>query len=161
MVFDPTGKDDCLMLDSETIYRYIHGGNAEVTLMSPQSHKAHCYAFCKPSNERDFPEDTIFVYVVHEGHKMYIGMMSGSEFRITAKSRFGEDTEAVKGAKYIVKMANRQDLVNKRMMNLYHSGNCCICGRPLRSKKALTEGIGRRCKQFYNIKLMKTPWDGN
>ena len=161
MVFDPTGKDDWLMLDSSIIYRYIRGGNAEVTLVSPASLKAHSYVFCKPNNERDFPEDTIFVYVLHEGHKMYIGMLSGNEFRTTAKSRFGEDTESVKGAKYIVKMANRQDLVDTRKMNLYHLGNCCVCGRSLRSKSALHEGIGRKCKQFYNIKLMKQPWDGN
>ena len=161
MIFDPTGKENCLMTDSKVIYRYLHGGKGEVTLVSPRSNKAHSYKFLKPANERDFPEDTIFVYVLHEGHKMYLGMLAGSEFRRTAKSSFGEDTEAVKGARYIVKMANRQDVVDARRMELYHSGKCCYCGRPLESAKYLNYGIGKKCMQYYNIQLMKEPWDGN
>ena len=75
MQFDPTGKESQLMTDSKVIYRYLHGGKGEVTLVSPRSWKAHSYKFLKPSNERDFPEDTIFVYVMHEGRKMYLGML--------------------------------------------------------------------------------------
>lgn len=161
MIFDPEGKDDNLMLNAKTIYRYIHGGDAEVTLVAPQTNKAHTFAFCKPTNERDFPEDTIFVYVLHEGHKLYLGMLAGTEFRLTSKSRYGEDTESVKGARYIVKMSLRQDLVDKEKMHLYHSGRCSACGRPLRSKKALETGMGRKCLQRYNLSLDAVPWDGN
>lgn len=161
MVFDPTGQEKNLMLDSKIIYRYIHGGQGCVTLVAPKSLKAHQYAFCTPTNRCEFPEDTIFIYVIHEGHKMYLGMLSGPELRLTRRSTFREDTEVVKGARYIVKMSNRQDLVDQRRMNLYHSGTCCICGRALKSDKALYEGIGKKCKQYYNIHLMQTPWDGN
>ena len=161
MIFDPTGKDDCLMLNSEIIYRYIHGGNATVTLAVPATMKAHTYVFSRPRNPREFPEDTIFVYILHNDHKMYLGMLTGQGFRRTAKSSFDEDTEAMKGARYIIKMSLRQDLVDKRLMNLYHSGLCCVCGRPLTSTKALHRGIGKKCLQRYNISLTKVPWDGN
>lgn len=161
MTFNPEGKENCLMTDSKVIYRYLHGGLGEVTLVSPKTNKAHTYNFLKPKNEKEFPEDTIFVYVLHDGHKMYLGMLSGSDFRRTSKSSFDEDTEAMKGARYIVKMANRQDLVDTKQMLLYHAGTCCCCGRKLDSEKALALGIGKKCLQRYNIKLMKTPWDGN
>lgn len=161
MQFDPTGKEKQLMTDSKVIYRYLHGGKGEVTLVSPRSYKAHSYRFMKPANERDFPEDTIFVYVLHEGRRMYLGMLSGSDFRRTAKSTFNEDTEAVKGARYIVKMASRQDIVDAKQMLLYHSGRCCCCGRLLNSDKALVEGIGKKCLQKYNLHLAEVPWDGN
>ena len=161
MIFNPDGKDNLLMTDSKVIYRYLHGGAGTVTLANPNTWKAHSYAFLKPVNERDFPEDTIFVYVIHDNRRIYLGLLSGSEFRLTAKSTFGEDTEAVKGARYIVKMANRQDLVDKRLMNLYHSGKCCICGRPLSGNKSLDSGIGKKCTCYYNARLEKVPWDGN
>lgn len=161
MVFDPTGKDRQKMTDSQTIYRYIHAGKGEVTLVSPQSLKAHSYVFSTPRNANEFPENTIFVYVLHNGHKIYLGMLDGSGFRLTPKSSFGEDTEAVRGARYIIKMANRQDVVDKDLMHLYHSGRCCYCGRTLESDKAMKRGIGRCCLQKYNIQLEAVPWDGN
>lgn len=161
MQFDPTGKEERLMTDSKIIYRYLHGGKGEVTLVSPRSYKAHTYKFLKPSNERDFPEDTIFVHVLHEGRRMYLGMLSGSDFKRTTKSSFNEDTEAMKGARYIVKMANRQDLVDRKDMLLYHSGKCCYCGRRLDSPKALKAGIGKKCLAYYTEQLSKIPWDGN
>lgn len=161
MTFDPTGKERMKMTESETIYRYIHAGKGEVTLVSPQSLKAHSYSFEQPTNPAQFPENTIFVYVLHNGHKMYLGMLDGSGFKMTRGSSFGEDTESVKGARYIVKMANRQDVVDKDLMHLYHSGKCCMCGRTLESDKAMKRGIGRCCLKKFNIALGATPWDGN
>ena len=162
MIFDPTGKEKRLMTDSSSIYRYIHAGKGEVTLVSPMSLKAHSYLFKQPADSGSFPADTIFVYVIHEGHSMYIGMLDNQYgFRLTNKSAFGEHTEAVKGARYIVKMASNQNLVDKRSMLLYHSGRCCKCGRLLRSDKALKLGIGRCCIKFYEELSQKEPWDGN
>lgn len=161
MIFDPTGKDDLLMLDSKTIYRYIHAGHGEVTLVSPTTNKAHSYVFAKPNDERQFPDNTIFVYALHEGHKLYLGMLDGSGFRLTARSRFDAETEVVKGARYIVTMASNQPLVDKRKMNLYQSGKCCLCGRKLTGSSGLKNGIGRLCLKRYNLKLNKVPWDGN
>lgn len=161
MQFDPAGKEKRLMTDSQVIYRYLHGGKGTLTLVSPRSYKAHKYAFCKPSNEREFPEDTIFVYVIHNERKMYLGMLSGCDLRRTTRSSFGEDTEAMKGARYIVKMSMRQDVVDAKKMLLYHSGKCCCCGRRLDSTKALAAGIGSKCLAKYKLKISKTPWDGN
>lgn len=161
MIFDPTGKEQTRMTSSEAIYRYIHAGRGEVTLVAPNSLKAHSYVFAQPRDATQFPENTIFVYVLHNRHRMYLGMLDGSGFRLTAKSSFGEDTEAVRGARYIVKMANRQDLVDKNLMHLYNSGRCCYCGRPLESGKAMAIGIGKKCMKKYNISLGVVPWDGN
>lgn len=161
MQFDPTGKDGRLMTDSKIIYRYLHAGKGEVTLVSPRSWKAHSYRFLKPTDEKEFPEDTIFVYVIHEGRKMYLGMLQGREFRRTSKSSFNEDTEAMKGARFIVKMSWNQELVDSKGMLLYHSGDCCYCGRHLIQPKTLAAGIGKKCLKYYNAHLGKVPWDGN
>lgn len=161
MNFNPEGKEHQLMTDSAVIYRYIHGGKGEVTLVSPRTYKAHTYKFLKPADEYEFPDDTIFVYVLHQGRRMYLGMLTGKEFRRTAKSSFGEETEAMKGARFIVKMSFNQELVDTKGMLLYHSGRCCYCNRMLRSPKASEQGIGKKCLKYYNARLGKKPWDGN
>lgn len=161
MIFNREGKDNCLMTDSSIIYRYIHGKNGKVTLVNPNSNKAHSYVFARPADETRFPENTIFVYALHEGHRMYIGLLDGSGLRRTAASMFGEDTEAVKGARYVVNMANRQDLVDRKAMLLYHSGRCCVCGRKLTSAKAMKDGVGKKCLKKLEESLSKVPWDGN
>lgn len=161
MIFNPLGKDDCLMLDSKVIYRYLHAGKGVVTLAHPTTWKAHSYAFLYPKNSKEFPEGTIFVYVLHEGHKLYLGMLDGSNFRTTSRSKFTEDTESVRGARYIVSMANKQCLVDRREMNLYHSGKCCKCGRSLTAGSSMTQGIGKKCLRKYIEIANKVQWDGN
>ena len=160
MIFDPTDKEEQLMLDSKVIYRYIHAGKGQVTLVNPNSLNAHSYKFLKPKDSRSFPENTIFVYCIHEDHLAYLGMLDGSGIRRTRRSSFDEHTEAMKGARYIVKMASNQDLVDARQMDLYHSGRCALCGRPLRGN-SIKEGMGPKCRKLYNEELMKVPWDGN
>lgn len=162
MTFDPTGREEHLMLDAKAIYRYIHAGQGEVTLVAPKSLHAHTYRFESPKNKAQFAPGTIFVYVLHDEHKLYLGILDEElGVRLTRQSTFGEDTEAVKGAKYIVKMALRQDLVDKKAMHLYHSGRCCKCGRKLNSYQANLDGIGKKCLKMYNNSLNKEPWNGN
>lgn len=162
MEFDPNGKENLLLTDSNIINRYIHAGKGELVLQGP-SGKAHKYMFLSPKDSSNFPEDTIFVYVVHNEKRYYLGMLQESEpwFRRTAKSSFGEDTEAVKGARYICKMANRQDLVDKTPMKLYQSGKCCKCGRTLTAESEIHEGIGKKCFKKYKLLQEQIPWDGN
>lgn len=162
MEFDPTGKENLLLADSTIINRYIHAGKGELILQAP-SGKAHKYAFLAPSNKKDFPEGTIFVYGLHESKRYYLGMLPYNEdaFRRTAKSSFGEDTEIMKGARFIVRMATDQGLVDRTPMKLYQSGKCCKCGRPLTQGDNIREGIGRKCLKSYIELKDAPPWDGN
>lgn len=133
------------MTDRNIIHRYIIGGRGIVTLEAP-SGKSHTYAFKRPLNASEFPDDVIFVYAVHDKEKLfYIGMMEGLNFRLTHNSRFLEDTEIVRGAQYIVKMASYNDLASRSKMKLYHEGICCRCGRPLTSEKSVEQGAGPKC----------------
>jgi len=161
MEFDPTGKENYRMTSCQVINRYIHGGKGQVVLYSPTTKKAHMYAFLSPKNSSEFPEGTLFVYAIHEGHKIYLGLVKDDKFRLTARSTFGEDTEAVKGANYILKMAISQRIADSDKMELYHSGKCCVCGRSLRGARSVSKGIGQKCLQKYNIRTAKAEWDGN
>lgn len=162
MLFDSRGKENLILKDSKVIHRYIHAGKGELILQSP-SGKAHKYLFLSPMNTADFSEDTIFVYCIHNDKRFYLGMLQDTEpwFRRTSRSAFGEDTEAVKGARYIAKMANNQELVDNTPMKLYQSGRCCKCGRKLSVPSEISAGIGRKCLRKYNQFIEAIPWDGN
>ena len=72
-------------------------------------------------------------------------MVECNKFRLTNHSRFLPDTEIVRGAKYIMKMAFTEDL--QTPMKLYHEGVCCYCGRQLTSKRSIKTGIGPKCRK--------------
>lgn len=160
MKFDPAGKDDMLMDSASDIYRVIHAGKGQVTLVAP-SNNAHSYKFLAPTNIGDFDEGTIFVYVLHENHTMYVGKLTEGGVILTRNSRFCADTEAYKGANYIARMASSQELTDKTPMRLYNNGKCCKCGRSLTSTDTRKIGIGNKCLKKYEIISAKVKWDGN
>ena len=133
---------------SARIRNYIFGGRGVVTLKSP-SGIHHSYVFKRPKNEDQFPDDVIFVYALHDNSKLfYVGMVENNQFRLTRSSRFLPDTEIVRGARYIMKMAFYDNLDTP--MELYHEGVCSICGRPLTNPKSIQTGIGPRCRRRLN-----------
>jgi len=146
---------ECQMTDSRIISRYIHAGKGVVALVSP-SGKHHTYSFKRPLNEAEFPDDMVFVYAMHwQGtcyKQFYIGTVEQGVFRLTRRSRFTQDTDIVRGAEYITKMAKSQHLCDTTPMRLYHNGRCCKCGRKLVSSKYLTEGIGKKCLSKWEEK---------
>ena len=120
------------------------GGKGLICLVSPST-KAHTYRFNKPRNSADFPDDVIFVSVLHENKYFYIGMIERKKFRLTRNSRFEEDTESVRGAKFLVGLLNDENAFKSTKMKMYHSGRCAVCGRKLNSQRAIKCGVGGKC----------------
>lgn len=136
----------------ETLNNCMFGGNGFVALVAP-SMKCHSYRFVKPKNSSDFPDDVIFVSVLHEDKYFYIGMIEERRFRLTRNSRFDEDTESVKGAKYLMDIANKPEMFKFTSMKMYHSGRCAVCGRKIRSEKGIEHGVGTKCLCKIRAKL--------
>ena len=154
MTFDPIGKENQLMQDSKDIYRFIHAGRGKLTLVRTDNMHGHTYTFTKPRNSEDFEPGTIFVNVIHEGHSYYLGVLTNTKLRLTRNSKFGPHTEAVKGANYIIRMSNNQSTIDKDLMRIYNSGQCCVCGRHLRSITSLHKGIGRKCLNYWDSGIL-------
>lgn len=139
-------EHSCLLTSAEDIRNYILGGNGVVTLKSPTG-VHHTYAFRRPRNTEEFPDDILFVYAVHEGKTLfYVGMIEDGKFRLTRASRFLHDTPIVKGARYIMRMS--QDSTFGPPMELYHEGMCSRCGRPLTNPKSILTGFGPKCRRM-------------
>ena len=132
---------------SQLIYNYIMGGRGIVKLEAPSGNH-HYYMFQKPAETDAFPDDVLFVYAVHDfKKKFYIGMIEDGKFRLTRNSRFLADTDIVKGAHYIMKMARYEALAESTPMKLYHMGRCARCGRELTTEKSMACGIGPKCRK--------------
>lgn len=135
-----------------TLKNCMFGGRGLVCLVAP-SNKAHTYRFSKPRNTDDFPDDVIFVNVLHERKYFYLGMIERGKFRLTKNSRFLEDTESVKGVKYLMDMIDNEELFSKSSMRFYHAGKCACCGREMRSAKAISAGVGPKCLNRLKAKI--------
>ena len=139
--------------DSTMLREYVYGNNAELTMVGPAG-TAHTYYIAQPRNASDFPPDIRFVYVFHDDTKFYLGMIEDGRFRCTKNSRFDESCETVKGAFYIIKLMNDQQLLDRTAMRLYQSGKCARCGRPIDSEYGLLRGFGKSCWQKHQIQRL-------
>lgn len=140
--------EDFRIASSSILRQYIHGGKGIVTLVAP-SGKSHSYSFSKPINQDIFPDDTIFVYAVHEDKLFYVGMVENFQFRVTHNSRFNSDTEIARGAKYIVDLSNNPIMLLKTPMKVYHNGRCAKCRRTLSDAKSINLGFGTKCYKKF------------
>lgn len=133
-------------LSLSNLCKYIYGGRGVVTLKSP-SGTQHSYAFRKPLEGDEFPPDVVFVYAVHDRSKLfYLGMIEDGRFRLTRNSRYGDHTEIIKGARYLMRMINNPDF--ETPMEVSHEGMCAVCGRQLITEKSRALGIGPRCNKY-------------
>lgn len=154
--FNIVDNNDYRLTDSAAILRCIHAGKGTLALVNAESLKHHTYYFSSPSDPDEFEPGTIFVYCKHEsGGRNYVGKLDKDRVRLTRRSNYGVHTEAVKGANYIVKMANDPIKAADGRMMLYTEGRCCMCGRPLTESKSLHRGIGKKCLKIYNEKVSK------
>lgn len=135
--------------DSKVLLDYLNGGKAVVRLEAP-SGKSHTYLYKRPENPGEFPNDVRFVYAVHnETQLFYLGMVENGRFRLTRNSRYAPDTDIIRGAYYIQRLANEQSLLDESPMKIYHLGTCAKCGRKLESEEARNIGFGRKCLVRY------------
>lgn len=133
------------LTDQKIIYDYIHGGRGVVKLQAPLG-GSHTYFFKKPAEKYAFPDDVLFVYAIHDEKQLfYLGMVEKDKFRTTRNSRFLPDSDIVKGAVYIMKMATTPNF--KTPMKLFHMGVCARCGSKLCAEKSLVTGIGPKCRK--------------
>ena len=144
-------ENETRLMHADDILRYISGGRGVVKLEAP-SGNCHYYVFRRPVNPSRFPDDVLFVYALHDFEKeFYLGMIERGQFRLTSNSRFLPDTDIVKGAYYIIRMAKSDTFTSRSPMKLYHEGMCSVCGRPLTDHDSLRIGLGRHCKKRVKL----------
>lgn len=96
------------------------------------------------------PEQPLFVGLLtgpnNEADYTYLGIYNpeSHQVRLTAKSRYTEETAPVK----VIRWAIKQVVEGKPLPEGYsvkHEGKCCRCGRTLTTPESVERGIGPEC----------------
>lgn len=128
-----------------TNVHFLSGGNAVFTVSSPK----HRYTF---RIRRPEPEMPYFVSLLsgpdNTRDYTYLGVYNPGQpgVRLTAKSKFTEDSTPVKAIRWAVAMLSSGKTLPEGF-KIQHEGRCCRCGRVLTVPESIEAGIGPECAQ--------------
>lgn len=102
-------------------YRVRKSGDGKVSFVS---------VLAGPDNESDY---------------VYVGIIRGKAFELTAKSRMTEKSEPVKAFAWFWTALARKSEAHLGQLAFYHEGRCGRCGRKLTVPASVERGIGPEC----------------
>lgn len=134
---------------SITDIKFFELGKAIFTVSNP-SNKHYTYKIKLKKFEKN---SCWFIYLLtgpqNTSDYTYLGVYVPSihGVRITAKSKYTEDSEPVKVLKWaLARIANDNLPVGYKIQ---HEGRCGRCGRTLTTPESISRGIGPECIKFY------------
>lgn len=138
------------------VARFVLAGNAVFTISSTAT---GAYYTFKVQNVKDNPQtdsrsaDSRYVNILGAGGDfIYFGMLNGTEFRLTKKSRMKDDSLSVRAFRFFcrkVLATTRPALPNG--LEVRHEGRCGRCGRPLTVPSSIDLGIGPDCAEKMGL----------
>ena len=122
---------------------FFRAGNAVFTVAGPTKHytfkikkKEKSPFFVNlltgPNNVEDF--SYIGIYIPNKNH----------EIRLTAKSKFKNDSTPVKTIRWALRMISEKRPIPQGW-DIKHEGKCCRCGKRLTTPESIDAGIGPEC----------------
>ena len=142
------------------ILAFMLAGNATLTLQS-RSGKHYTYEVKRAKNRKDGPANAPLRWFVsllsgpdNTADYTYIGLLEQLQernkvlsFRLTSKSRLGQDTAPVAGFSWFVRQLVAEDREKlKEQIAVFHEGRCGKCGRMLTDPVSIQLGIGPICR---------------
>ena len=133
---------------AETALTYIMAGNAYFTLRSKATGVRYTFHVRKAErNEQNNWKELWFVSLLagpdNNADYVYMGIVRDNVFRLTAKSKFNEDTAPVKAFRWSFTALVQHTL--PAMLEIWHDGRCGRCGRKLTVPESVAAGIGPEC----------------
>lgn len=144
MTFTCTDADEApatRMVDCDQILSFILAGNAYLTLRSKKTGTRYTYRI-------RHKEDVAFVSCLYGSQNTddyaYLGIIKDGQFRVTAKSRFNEDSPQAKAFAWSFNQVMGADRIPDTL-EFWHEGRCGRCGRLLTVPESIAIGIGPEC----------------
>jgi len=134
------------MTNKENIKRYVFGGRGQFLLKSNKTDKSYTYRISKPKDN----DEILYVSAYGLDGGGYIGLLNIEKVQYvhTKKAKLDINHDAVKGINWLIKQFHN-DLEFNDMMEFYHMGVCCSCGRTLTVRDNIEMGIGPICFKNY------------
>lgn len=127
-----------------TDYKFFHGENAIFTVSNPQG-EHYTFKITKRSKEAPFFV-TLLTGPNNTQDYTYLGIYipQHQEVRLTAKSKYREDSTPVKVVRWAIKKVHEGTPLLPGYA-IQHEGKCCRCGRMLTDSESIERGIGPEC----------------
>jgi hypothetical protein len=139
----------------ESIKEFVYGGNARFTLVSCKTGARYTYRVNAKKGDAASDDPTYFINLLrgpnNEADYSYFGVLrKDMALRLTQASRMGRGAPAVIALVWFLdKMAHGRDVLGASelpaMLEVWHEGRCCACGRVLTAPESLARGLGPEC----------------
>lgn len=134
------------------VLAYMFAGNATFTFRSLRTGTRFTYnvKMADKKNENDVNEKPAFFVKVLSGPDntsdyTYIGMIHGATFGVTKASRHMANAPSVQTLTWALKTFFANVTEMPAQMEVWHTGRCGRCGRPLTVPESVASGIGPDC----------------
>lgn len=133
-----------LLSSTADIARFMHAGNATLTLKSEKTGVHYTYRV-KPNKKQ---EDRYFVEVLtgpdNGSNYSYLGVdVGGDALIVGARSRFKKFDPPAEAFRFLQRAIKRGEI--PETLKVYHAGRCGRCGRKLTHPESIESGFGPEC----------------
>jgi hypothetical protein len=137
-------------LTKDNFLKFILAGNAHVTFRNIETGNRYTYRI-RASKDKSIYFVGLLCGIDNADSYSYIGVISPAtkQFRWTIKSRYKEDSTGVLVFKSVYNHILKNDLPS--IIEVWHEGRCCRCGRLLTVPESIESGIGPECARISNF----------
>jgi hypothetical protein len=142
------------MTNTITDSRFFTGGRAVFTVSNGRG-THYTFKISKPRKQNPKDNPPFFVKVLtgpqNTNDFTYLGIYipQTQEVRLTAKSRYNNESTPVKVIRWALKKVAEKAVLPDGY-TIQHEGKCCRCGRVLTTPESIQRGIGPECiKMVY------------
>lgn len=133
--------------DAARAFIFILAGNSTITVVSRKTGKRLTFKVKKADNG-----DIFFVSLLTAPDQYtYVGIITSgndSHLKLTAKSKFTQDSDPVKAFSWIYQNLRRLNLPEQ--VEVWHEGKCGRCGRKLTVPTSIDTGLGPECTRIHD-----------
>lgn len=139
-----------LMQNPEDIKRFALAGRAVLTLSSTKTDTRYTYKIAAPKDDESIARPVRFVSLLtgpdNENDYQYLGMLNGTNFRLTKKSRLPAESAPVRAMTFFCfRVLSHPEAALPDGLEVRHEGRCGRCNRPLTVPESVDRGIGPDC----------------
>jgi hypothetical protein len=142
----------------QTIHEFIYAGNARFTLLSLKTGQRYTYKVqVKKADLVLHPEDPVYFVNLLRGPDntadyAYMGVTRrNGQFNRTSASKVSDLAQSYKSwVWFLERMRSERADVLGALVEFWHEGRCCCCGRVLTVPSSVLSGYGEVCRKARN-----------
>jgi hypothetical protein len=127
----------------ESILKFMIAGNAYFTIRSQKTGTRYTYRVAK-SKSKEIHFVSCLYGPQNTDDYAYLGVISNGEFRLTAKSKFTNDSPQTKAFAWTFAHVMGADRIPD-VLEFWHEGRCGRCARVLTVPESIASGFGPEC----------------